>query len=133
LPLNETKPQGGTDSERFFLWIWERVHAVADPSAAMAALLKASRESLVFSSLNFLMSDGETLWAYRDVGDKRLGADETFQNRQDLYTLFTATAEKSAVVCSQPLEAVAKNWQPMAPRTLAVFTPKQLTPTLIKI
>jgi predicted glutamine amidotransferase len=131
--LNETAPLGETDSERFFLWLWEEVHAAVDPTAALAALLKKSREQLVYTSLNFLMSDGQTLWAYRDYGDKRLELGETLEEREKYYTLYTAKLDKSAVVCSEPLLAVTKSWKPIAQRTLVAFTLKALTPQLISI
>jgi glutamine amidotransferase len=133
LPLNETAPLGETDSERFFLFLWEQVHASADPTATMAAFLKKSRESLVFSSLNFLMSDGQTLWAYRDVGDKRLEKGETRADREGHYTLFTAALDKTALVCSEPLASLAKNWEPVAQRTLLAFTAGKATPQIVTI
>ena len=133
LPLNETAPYGETDSERFMLWIWERVHATADPTAALAALLKKSRETLVFSSLSFLMSDGQTLWAYRDFGDKRLEKGETLEDREKYYTLYTAASGKHALVCSEPLKGVAKKWQPLGQRTLAAFTAGKVAPLLLTI
>jgi predicted glutamine amidotransferase len=133
LPLNETAPLGETDSERFFLWIWEHVHATADPTAALAELLKKSRESLVFNALNFLMSDGENLWAYRDVGDKRLEKGESLEEREKYYTLYTAAAGKSALVSSEPLKIQAKKWTPLGQRTLAAFTMGKTAPNLLTI
>jgi predicted glutamine amidotransferase len=133
LPLNETAPYGETDSERFFLWIWEQVHATADPTAALAALLKKSRETLVFSSLNFLMSDGQTLWAYRDFGDKRLEKGETPADREKHYTLYTAASGKNALVCSDPLKTIAKKWTSIEQRTLAAFTAGKTAPQLLSI
>lgn len=133
LPLNETTPYGETDSERFFLWIWEQVHATADPTAALAALLKKARGQLVYSSIDFLMSDGKTLWAYRDFSDKRMGKGETLEDREKYGTLYTGQVGACDVVCSEPLEKIAKNWVPMAPRTLMAFTAGTLSPQTIAI
>ena len=113
--------------------MWEQVHAVAEPSAALAALLKQSREMLVFSALNFLMSDGQTLWVYRDAGDKRLDKGETLQDRLDYYTLYTAPISQATLVCSEPLIKLSKEWQPIESRTLLAFTPGQRTPKIFKI
>jgi predicted glutamine amidotransferase len=132
-PLNEADSQGQTDSERFFLWMWEEVHAQIDPTAALVALLKRYREQLVFTSLNFLMSDGKQLWAYREFGDKRLEKGETVADREKYYTLYSAVVGKSAVVCSEPLTAVSKTWTPISQRTLAVFSTDKTTPQLISI
>jgi predicted glutamine amidotransferase len=133
LPLNETAPNGDTDSERFFLWIWEQVHATADPTAALAALLKKARGELVYSALDFLMSDGNILWAYRDFGDKRLGKGETLADREKYFSLYAAQAGQSAVICSEPLKTVAKEWTPLAPRTLMAFTAGKVSPQTIII
>ncbi len=122
--LNEAEPQGDTDSERFFLWLWEQVHAVIDPTAALAALLKKSRNQLVFTALNFLMSDGQTLWAYRDFGDKRLELGDSIEEREKYYTLYTAQVGKSTVVCSEPLTALAKTWKAVPQRTLIAISLK---------
>ena len=132
-PLIEAAPQGDTDSERFFLWIWEQINSEMDPTAALVTLLKKSREQLVYTSLNFLMSDGKRLWAYRDIGDKRLDKGETVADREAYYTLHTAQVGNAAVVCSEPLTALAKNWMPIAQRTLAVFSAATPAPKLLTI
>src|SRR5258708_4050711 len=129
----EAEPQGTTDSERFFLWLWDQIHAEMDPTTELAALLKKTRQNWVYTSLNFIISDGNHLWAYRDVGDKRLAAGETFKDREDYYTLYTATVEGSSVVSSEPLLSLSKKWEPLAQRTLAVFTAEQPAPRLIPV
>lgn len=133
IPLTEPAPQGETDSERFFLWIWEQIHAAADPTAALSDLLKNCRQDLVYSSLNFLMSDGHTLWAYRDFTDKRMGPGETLSEREKYYSLGTAQAGEATVVCSEPLASVAKNWMPIEQRTLMAFKAGKTTPQTITI
>ncbi len=132
-PLYDARPLGQTDSERFFLWIWEQIHVGMDPTAALAALLKKSRGELVFTSLNFLMSDGKHLWAYRDFGDKRLEKEETVADREKYYTLYSSTVGNTAVACSEPLPELSTVWKPMAQRTLAVFSLKSTAPQLIQI
>jgi len=127
-PLYGAEPQGQTDSERFFLWMCEQLHAQIDPTAALVSLLKKSRAELVFTSLNFLMSDGKQLWAYRDFGDKRLEKGETVADREKYYTLHYAVVGQSAVVCSEPLTALSDRWTPIAQRTLAVFSLQAITP-----
>lgn len=133
LPLNETAPLGETDSERFFLAIWEQVHAAADPAEALAIFLKKRRETLAFSALNFLLSDGRTLWAYRDFGDKRLEKGETLKSRENDYALYMATSGQEAYVCSEPLKSLAKKWEPLAQRKLAVLTSGKAPPQILTI
>jgi predicted glutamine amidotransferase len=133
LPIRDSDPQGQTDSERLFLWIVEHVRTEENPTQALVSLLKKERQGLVFSALNFLMSDGETLWAYRDYGEKRLEPGETMEEREKYYTLYFTRVERSAVVCSEPLKSVSKLWQALPPRTLAVFTPQMLAPRTFQI
>jgi len=133
LPLAAAEPQGGTDSERFFLWIYEQIHAETDPTRALVDLLKKIREELVYTSLNFLLSDGARLWAYREFGDKRMEKGETLKDREEYYTLSFATTPSSVIFCSEPLTAVSAAWTPFPQRTLAVVTPQAPVPQLVKI
>lgn len=133
LPLTDSTPQGETDSELLMLWILEHIQNEADPTEALVKLLKESRENLVFTSLTFLLSDGKTLWAYRDYGEKRLENGETLQDREKYYTLYYMKVDRTAVVCSETLPSVPGLWQPIAQRQLAVFTPDKLAPDIFKI
>jgi predicted glutamine amidotransferase len=133
LKLADSTPQGQTDSERLFCWILEQVHDELDPTAALVKLLKEWRPKLVFSALNFLMTDGKTLWAYRDYGDKNLEPGETVEEREKYYTLYWTSLGKSVVICSEPLKTASASWQPFKERTLAVFTPTKLSPQIIPI
>jgi glutamine amidotransferase len=131
--LRDSRPQGQTDSERFFLWIQENIQNEQDRTEALSRLLRQSRSTLVYSALNFVMTDGQTLWAYREYGDKRLDPGETLPEREKYYTLYFARVERSAVICSEPLKAVSKMWQPIPQRTLAVFTPEMLAPRTVAV
>ena len=133
LPVQDATPQGQTDSERFFLWMQENIQNEDDRTEALVNLLKKARPDLVYSALNFLMTDGTTLWAYREYGDKRFDPGETLQEREKYYTLYFARVERSVVVCSEPLKSISKLWQPIPQRTLAVFTPQMLAPRTISI
>jgi predicted glutamine amidotransferase len=133
MTLRDSHPQGQTDSERLFLWILEHIRNEPDRTAALAQFLKKHRDTLVFSALNFLMTDGKELWAYRDYGDKRMEPGETLREREIYYTLYYTRVERSAVVCSEPLTDVSKFWQPLAPRTLAAFNPSMLAPRTLTI
>jgi predicted glutamine amidotransferase len=133
LPVHDEKPQGQTDSERLFLWILEAIRNDEDRTAGLVRHLKKYRETLVYSALNFLMTDGETVWAYREFGNKRMDPGETLEERDKYYTLYYARLESSAVICSEPLLSISKSWQAIPQRTLAVFTPKTLAPQTFSI
>jgi glutamine amidotransferase len=132
-PLVSAAPQGATDSERFFLWLFEQIHTEADPTRALVELIKKSRSELVYTALNFLLSDGTRLWAYREFGEKRLEKGETVKDREDYYTLFYATQSSSVVFCSEPLAGVSPHWTSISQRTLAIVTPQAPVPQLMKI
>jgi predicted glutamine amidotransferase len=133
LALEEARPQGQTDSERFGLWLLEQAASADNPTEALASLLREGRGKLAFSSLNFLMSNGKTLWAYREVGDQRLEKGETLEERENYYTLHFGRVGKAAVVCSEPLPSLTKSWSPLEQSSLAVFTSELPHPQLIKI
>jgi glutamine amidotransferase len=133
LHLEVSPAQGGTDSEHFMLWLVEHIGHVGDPTPVLSQLLKDWRDRLIFSSLSFLLSNGTMLWAYRDYGDQHLEAGETVQERQKYYTLYSTRVERTAVICSEPLKSLSKFWQPLAQRTLAVFSPQMLAPRTITI
>lgn len=132
-PLRDSQPQGQTDSERFFLYLAENIYNASDRTEALAALLKKNRESWVYSALNFLMTDGEQLWAYREFGTKRFDPGETLEEREKYYTLYCTRVGQSAVVCSEPLKSISSVWQPFHQRTLAAFSPQMLAPRTITI
>jgi predicted glutamine amidotransferase len=131
--LQDSQPQGETDSERMFLWIVEQVRTEEHRTEAIVNLLRRNREGLVYSALNFLMTDGETLWAYREYGDKRMDPGETLQEREKYYTLYFSKVGNSAVVCSEQLNSVSKIWLPIPQRTLAVFSPSMTAPRTIAV
>jgi len=132
-PLISAEPQGETDSERFFLWLFEQMHTETDPTRTLVDVLKKVREELVYTSLNFLMTDGARLWAYRDFGDKRLEKNESVKDREEYYTLYLTPLASGVAVCSEPLAALSAKWTPMNQRTLMVCTPQAPAPQLIKI
>ncbi len=132
-PLVSAAPQGATDSERFFLWMYEQIYAEEDPTRALVDLIKKSRDTLVYTALNFLLTDGTRLWAYREFGDKRLEKGETVKDRKDYYTLYYAALPSSVIFCSEPLAGVSPHWTSMSQRTLAIVTPQAPIPQIIKI
>ncbi|MFA5976272.1 MAG: class II glutamine amidotransferase [Elusimicrobiota bacterium] len=133
LPLQEARLQGGSDSERFGLWMLEHVASALNTTQALAATLQNHRSNLVFSSLNFLMSDGRTLWAYRDVGDGQLAKNESPDERGEIYSLFAAQVGPRVVVCSEPLPALSQTWTPLNTKTLVAFPSDGSAPQAIKI
>jgi glutamine amidotransferase len=63
--LGRRNREGDTDSEHAFLWLLEKLEDV--PAEEFASRLKELADEVRgLGRFNFLMSDGETLWAYAD-------------------------------------------------------------------
>jgi glutamine amidotransferase len=61
---NVDPPAGDTDSERLFRLVMHHLDA-EDPTEGLRYAMRATIERFPFSSLSFLFSDGERLYAYR--------------------------------------------------------------------
>jgi glutamine amidotransferase len=61
---NVARPAGDTDSEYLFRLVMHHLDA-SDPIAGLRYAMKATIERFPFTSLSFLFSDGERLFAYR--------------------------------------------------------------------
>lgn len=66
--------EGQTDSEVFFHWILQNIERAGEVPAGLRASLSAVQD---YSGLNFLLTDGQSLYAYRDAS-----------KRHDYYSLF---------------------------------------------
>jgi glutamine amidotransferase len=63
--LGHRKPKGQTDSEHAFLWLLENLPGSDEPEFALR-LREYADQVRQRGKFNFLLSDGETLWAYAD-------------------------------------------------------------------
>ncbi|MCX7866317.1 class II glutamine amidotransferase [Limisphaera sp. VF-2] len=57
---------GETDSEAFFHWILQKIEEASSPEEGIANALGALKDG-TYTALNFLLSDGEHLYAYRNA------------------------------------------------------------------
>jgi glutamine amidotransferase len=96
---NVERPEGDTDSEHLFRLVMHNIDS-ADPIDGLRYAVRATIERFPFSSLSFLFSDGERLYAYRLglcelhwqsrpgqllVASERLTEDETWHSvKQDV-------------------------------------------------
>ena len=64
--LNSYIPAGQTDSEHSFLWMLEQLRGVA-PEMFARELKKQADQVQALGKFNFLMSDGQTTYAYADT------------------------------------------------------------------
>ena len=111
IPLQKLQPGGATDSERFFLFLMERI----SQNPGEATLKKATEEiqkKFNHTSLTFLLTDGSSLYAYRECEKKY----------EDYYTLYQAQTAGGTVLSSQPLDSLKVSWKPMENGSLLVFS-----------
>lgn len=110
LTLVDTAPQGQTDSERFLHWALEQVIPEMDPTQALIAAIRDLSSKTRFTSLNFVLAHGKTLWAYHDSTEPQA-------------TLSWAPLSTGGgVVCSEKLR-LAYPWQEVPQKTLLVLSP----------
>ena len=111
-PLRWRKPAGETDSEYAFLWLLEQLEET--PDEGFAERLKALADEVrgIGSRFNFLMSDGETLWAYADHSLHYLERTPPYQGvvvslPQEGYAVelarIKAPEERAVLVATEPL------------------------------
>ncbi|MBS0441381.1 MAG: class II glutamine amidotransferase [Proteobacteria bacterium] len=125
------RPVGDTDSERAFCWLMQEL-AKAHASLPGVAELSATLRELVpgieaHGSFNFMLSNGQALWAHCSTKLHWLVREHPFRSArladEDLsvdFSALTTPSDRVAVVVTEPLTA-DERWNPLAPGELAVF------------
>ena len=98
------QPIGQTDSEKFFLMLLDDLGDTGLPETLIQILPKLMK--LDYSSLNFVLLDGQSLYAYRHFG-----------RHGDYYTLYCGQTRRSVLFSSEPLTPRVQ-WHPMRDREL---------------
>jgi len=123
VPLKKYKPKGLTDSERLFLYILEAVEKSSDPADDIQKRLHGLEKTQSYNSLTCLITDGKTLYAYRDYSDQKLQAGESLEERERYYTLWSFEGKGQTLVCSEPLGNQA-GWEKLKNGKFAAFSLK---------
>ncbi len=84
--------QGVTDSERFFRLLVNRIEKCDDFEDALSWSVSFVRRKFDYSSLNFVLSDGNALYGYRDC-----------TKDEDYYSLLYRRSRKDVVFSQEPL------------------------------
>ena len=111
--VNDTGHEGKIDSQVLFELLLQNLDSQADGSVARAtrAMRKAAIEEYGgFTGLNFILSDGRSLYVYRD-----------FQTNGQYYTLYLDNFEEMIVACSEPI--LAMKAEPLPRGVLHTITP----------
>lgn len=113
ISLVSLKPSGSTDSERFFLYLMEHL----DPQNHLKSIKKSVQQikkNFKYTSLTFLLTDGKTIYAYRDCDPQY----------DDYYTLYNAKINGGEIICSEPLPAITNQWQVLKNETFLTIAIK---------
>ncbi|MCL2309980.1 MAG: class II glutamine amidotransferase [Proteobacteria bacterium] len=124
-------PVGGTDSERAFCWLMQELaEAYADmPSMEelTRTLTELTPQAARFGTFNFLLSNGQALWAHASTSLCYIVRQHPFTRArlvdEDLSVNFaehTTPADRVAVVATTPLTS-DEHWTPFQPGELKMF------------
>lgn len=115
IPLLNLKPSGTTDSERFFLYIMEKLDKIGQDFKLRSVEMKKTIDEIMskfeHTSLTFLLTNGETIYAYRECDPKY----------QDYYTLYTTQTDGGSIVSSETFPQLSKQWTAMGNDSLVVI------------
>ncbi len=125
------RPVGDTDSERAFCWLMQelaKAHAAVPPVAELTRTLAELVPVIAaHGSFNFLLSNGQALWAHCATKLYYIERAHPFRRArladEDLsidFSAVTTARDRVAVVVTEPLTA-DETWTTLAPGELAVF------------
>jgi glutamine amidotransferase len=125
------RPVGHTDSERAFCWLLQELaksHASVPPIAELTLTLRELVPQIAkHGTFNFLLSNGEALWAHASTNLYHVVRQHPFGSAtlrdEDLSVNFAehaAPGDRVAVVVTAPL-TTDEVWTPFAPGELRVF------------
>jgi glutamine amidotransferase len=116
---------GDTDSERYFAILRHHVWEASDNLAGIQRTVAWISENCDYTSLNFLLADGESLYALRSVGNedlwiRRLEAGEDLLGPSSYGTRAETSLGQGAVLFASEKLDYAPSWEKLEPSTLAV-------------
>lgn len=138
--------EGNTDSEAFFHLIIQEVTDLGDPvEGIVSAVKRIVDRGIDFSSLNFIASDGERLYAlryatrrlgyytlyYLERPREKLGLRKLSRETRQLILMKLARGEKAVIIASEPMSD-EPHWELIPNKHLVVIDPN-LTLELIPI
>jgi glutamine amidotransferase len=125
------RPVGETDSERAFCWLMQelaKAHASVPSIAELSATLRElAPVAAAHGTFNFMLSNGQALWAHCSTHLHHLVRQHPFARASlqddDVtvdFALHTSAQDRVAVVVTEPLTS-DEVWTPFAPGELRVF------------
>lgn len=125
LPFPVGPLHGDTDSERYFALLRHHAREAPDTLAGIRRAVAWISENRDYTSLNFLLADGERLYALRSVGNedlwvRRLEAGEDLLGPSSYGTRAeTRLGQGATLFASEKLDH-APSWEKLEPGTLAI-------------
>jgi predicted glutamine amidotransferase len=102
--------EGNSDSERLFKHIIRRVEQGREFNQALKETVYYVRANHKFTSLTFIMSDGRSIYGYREL-----------RREPEYYTLFYTRTNNAVIICQEPLWGL--NWHEVRNRCLVAVNP----------
>jgi glutamine amidotransferase len=129
-------PVGGTDSERAFCWLMQELaksHAsLPSPDELTRTLRELVPQVARFGTFNFLLSNGEALWAHATTKLQYLVRQHPFSHArlQDAdmtldFAQLTQTGDRVALIATEPL-TTNEHWTPFRNGELKLFVDGQV-------
>ena len=118
---------GDTDSERYFAVLRHHIGKATNTLIGIRKAVGWIRENCIYTSLNFLLAEGDCLYALRLPGTRdfclytrRLGAEEDFRGLSSYGTCTESWHRSGATLFASEQIDSAPSWRELEPGTLAV-------------
>lgn len=116
---------GETDSERYFALLHHHIGEARDTITAIRKTIDWIEENCTYTSLNFLLADGESLYALRlpdteELYVRRLKPEEELRGLSSYGSRTEGQVSRGAVLFASERIDPAPSWKELEPGTLAV-------------
>ena len=130
LPVSLGPFQGDTDSERYFALLCHHTREASDTLTGIKKAVGQVIENCPYTSLNFLLADGDFLYALRLPGSEDLGlyirrleAEEDLRGLSSYGTRMECSERCRAILFASEEIDLATSWSKLEPGTIAVARP----------
>ena len=116
---------GDTDSERYFVLLQRHILEAPDMITGIQKAIDRVKENCTYVSLNFLLADGDSLYALRlpDTNGlfvRRLEAEEDLRGSSSYGTRTESRHRSGSILFASERLDSAPSWRELEPGTLAV-------------
>ena len=116
---------GDTDSERYFALLRHHIREASDTPTGIRKAIGWISENCTYTSLNFLLADGELLYALRLPGTeelyvRRLETEEELRSLSSYGTRAESSYCQGAILFASEKVDLTPSWSELEPGTLAI-------------